>query len=194
MEAAERPLVCGAGGQTMSTQPNPTPASAASACSAVIVVTGMTRDLDGALRGARKWLLRIHERKDDLPPSLLDHCDPKPLADEIGRLLSPNSVMTEHERLKELCAVVEPFAAHYACNNRASDKMADEVYQACVEMRRIIYFAKRSTAEHQMSNKSIITEETSLCNSCTRANNSCPIWEPGFYTTHCVEYRQSPSQ
>lgn len=45
----------------------------------------------------------------------------------------------EHEKLKELCAIIEPWAAHHACNNRSVSKMADDVYRACVEMRRIIY-------------------------------------------------------
>lgn len=45
----------------------------------------------------------------------------------------------EHEKLKELCSIIEPWAAHHACNNRSVSKLADDVYRACVEMRRIIY-------------------------------------------------------
>lgn len=55
-----------------------------------IVVQGLTNDVREALMGARKWLMRIHQRKDELPPGFLDGCDPKPLADDIARLLSPN--------------------------------------------------------------------------------------------------------
>ena len=32
-----------------------------------------------------------------------------------------------------------------------------------------------------------------LCNVCVRADNNCPIWEPGSYTTECVEFRQDTS-
>lgn len=48
-------------------------------------------DVREALMGARKWLVRIHQRKDELPPGFLDGCDPKSLADDIARLLSPNT-------------------------------------------------------------------------------------------------------
>ena len=48
-------------------------------------------------------------------------------------------IKAEHDRLKELCAIVEPWAAHHACNNSSVSRMAYDVYQACVEMRRIIY-------------------------------------------------------
>jgi len=42
-------------------------------------------------------------------------------------------------RLRQLCIAVESWAAHHACNNRSVSPLADEVYKACLEMRRIIY-------------------------------------------------------
>lgn len=53
-----------------------------------IVVQGLTNDVREALMGARKWLMRIHQRKSEFPPEFLDGCDPKPLADKIGELLA----------------------------------------------------------------------------------------------------------
>lgn len=32
-----------------------------------------------------------------------------------------------------------------------------------------------------------------LCNVCVRANNDCPIWEPGSYCSECVEFKQDTS-
>lgn len=51
--------------------------------------------LYNALMGAKKWLMRLHERKNELPPSFFDGSDPKPLADEIGRILSQNTTSSK---------------------------------------------------------------------------------------------------
>ncbi len=40
------------------------------------------------LKAALKWIRRIEERAEDLPPSFLDNCDPKPLRKEIERYLA----------------------------------------------------------------------------------------------------------
>lgn len=32
--------------------------------------------------------------------------------------------------------------------------------------------------------------EKSLCENCYRADNDCPVWEPGLHVTFCVEQRK----
>lgn len=39
------------------------------------------------LRAALKWVRRIEERKQDLPKSFIDNCDPKPLRKKIEAYL-----------------------------------------------------------------------------------------------------------
>lgn len=34
-----------------------------------------------------------------------------------------------------------------------------------------------------------ILSKKSLCETCLRANKTCPIWEPGKYVEECVEHR-----
>lgn len=69
---------------------------------------------------------------------------PKPLAQATGSAdviaaQGYSRIKAEHDRLKELCIIVESWAAHHACNNRSVSPLADQVYSACLEMRRIIY-------------------------------------------------------
>ena len=54
------------------------------------------------LCAALKWIRRIEERKDDLPASFLDNCDPMPLRKEIERhLASYNLAPVTEEEVRE---------------------------------------------------------------------------------------------
>lgn len=64
--------------------------------SEMIVAIGMTPEVQEVLKGSRKWLMRIHERKAELPPGFMDGCDPKPLADKIRDLLD-GPISRRHE-------------------------------------------------------------------------------------------------
>jgi hypothetical protein len=54
----------------------------------IAVVSKLTPEARDVLIGAVKWLERISDRKDQLPASFMDNCDPAPLAKKIRRLLS----------------------------------------------------------------------------------------------------------
>ena len=41
------------------------------------------------------------------------------------------------EQLKTVLREIEPWASHHACNNRSVSEMADSVYKACVESRKL---------------------------------------------------------
>lgn len=48
----------------------------------------LTPAQQNALLGALKWVRRIRDRRDELPASFLDGCDPSPLVRKLERLLS----------------------------------------------------------------------------------------------------------
>lgn len=54
----------------------------------ILVRTGLSLETRSVLKSAVKWLERIHNRREDLPKSFLDGCDPGPLAKKIRGILA----------------------------------------------------------------------------------------------------------
>ena len=52
-----------------------------------ILVTAKDPEAKKLLTSAVKWIRRIEERSEDLPPAFLDNCDPKPLRKKIEAYL-----------------------------------------------------------------------------------------------------------
>ena len=50
-------------------------------------------------------------------------------------ILDAERLMIQH--LKSALREIEPWASHHACNNRSVSEMADRVYKACVESRKM---------------------------------------------------------
>lgn len=51
----------------------------------------LTSSQENIIRGALKWIRRIRDRRDELPSSFLDGCDPSALVKELEAMLSPNA-------------------------------------------------------------------------------------------------------
>lgn len=54
------------------------------------------------LTAAVKWIRRIEERKEEIPSSFFDNCDPKPLRKRIENYLSTNRVAIPRPTIEEL--------------------------------------------------------------------------------------------
>lgn len=54
----------------------------------IIEVRAKDPSAKSLLKSALKWIRRIEERKEDLPSSFLNNCDPKPLRKKIESYLA----------------------------------------------------------------------------------------------------------
>jgi len=67
----------------------------------IIEVKATSPKARSLLGAALKWIRRIEERKDDLPASFLDNCDPMPLRKEIERHLAIYRLPVTEEEVRE---------------------------------------------------------------------------------------------